>query len=125
MGRFHAMTSWRANPTAYRINAGYLERFAKENGFHNYVDGISSMRGMAANILLLVSTSTLVDFKFSMLTKLTGSLYMAMGDHFVNNTIVNILHVVSLSGADELMVVRITIAQAVSFFTVFFFTFRT
>ncbi len=87
----------------------------------NYVDGISSMGETAANILMLISTSALVGFEFAMLTKLTGSLSMAMGDHFVNNTIVNILHVVSLSGADELMVVRITIAQAVSFFAVFFF----
>lgn len=84
----------------------------------NYYDGISSMAGMTANILMLVITSGLVGFKCALLTKMTGSLYMAMGDHFVNNTIVNILHVVSATGADELMFVRITIAQMVSFFIV-------
>ena len=76
----------------------------------NYYDGLSSMGGMAANIFMLVITSGLVGFKAAMITKLTGSLYMAMGDHFVNNTIVNILHVTSYTGADELMFVRITIA---------------
>jgi membrane protease YdiL (CAAX protease family) len=84
----------------------------------NYVDGAMNMNGMIANIAMLVITSTLVGFKFVMLTKMTGSLYMAMGDHFVNNTIVNLLHVVSDTGADEMMVVRVAIAQSVSFILV-------
>lgn len=84
----------------------------------NYADGTMSMNGMIANIVMLVATSTLVGFKFAMLTQMTGSLYMAMGDHFVNNTIVNLLHVVSDTGADEMMVVRVAIAQSVSFILV-------
>ena len=41
---------------------------------------------------------------------------MGMGDHFVNNTIVNILHVINNEGeADNLTVIRISIAQSVSF----------
>ena len=87
----------------------------------NYYDGLSSMGGMVANIFMLVITSGLVGFKAAMITKLTGSLYMAMGDHFVNNTIVNILHVTSYTGADELMFVRITIAQSLSFLLVLVF----
>ena len=84
----------------------------------NYFDGVSGVEGMIANAIMLTVTSALVGFKFALLTKLTGSLYMAMGDHFVNNTIVNILHVVSETGADEMMFVRITIAQSVSFLLV-------
>lgn len=84
----------------------------------NYADGTMSMSGMIANIVMLVVTSTLVGFKFAMLTQMTGSLYMAMGDHFVNNTIVNLLHVVSDTGADEMMVIRVAIAQSVSFILV-------
>lgn len=80
----------------------------------NYVDGTTSMGGMIANIIMLVVTSALVGFKFALLTKITGSLYMAMGDHFVNNTIVNLLHVVSTTGADEMMVLRVAIAQSLS-----------
>lgn len=87
----------------------------------NYYDGLSSMGGMVANIFMLVITSGLVGFKAAMITRLTGSLYMAMGDHFVNNTIVNILHVTSYTGADELMFVRITIAQSLSFLLVLIF----
>ena len=84
----------------------------------DYHDGTMSMSGFIANSIMLVITSALVGFKFAMITKLTGNLYMAMGDHFVNNTIVNILHVISTSGTDELMILRISIAQSVSFIIV-------
>lgn len=77
-----------------------------------------SLGGMLANIAMLVITSALVGFQFALMTKMTGSLYMAMGAHFVNNTIVNILHLVSDTGADELMFVRISIAQMLSFVVV-------
>ena len=81
----------------------------------SYLDGTMSMGGFIANSIMLITTSALVGFKFAMMTKLTGNLYMAMGDHFVNNTIVNMLHVISDTRTDELMVVRISIAQSVSF----------
>lgn len=81
-------------------------------------DGTMSTGGFAANSIMLIVTSALVGFKFAMMTKLTGNLYMAMGDHFVNNTIVNILHVISAGGADQMQVVRISIAQSVSFIIV-------
>lgn len=77
-----------------------------------------SMGGMLANVAMLVTTSALVGFQFALMAKLTGSLYMAMGAHFVNNAIVNMLHVVSAVGTDELMFVRITIAQTLSFVVV-------
>lgn len=77
-----------------------------------------SLGGMIANIAMLVITSALVGFQFALMTKMTGSLYMAMGAHFVNNAIVNMLHMVSDTGADELMFVRISIAQMLSFVVV-------
>ena len=84
----------------------------------SFCDGTLSTGGFAANSIMLMVTSALVGFKFAMMTKLTGNLYMAMGDHFVNNTIVNILHVISASGVDQMQVVRISIAQSVSFIIV-------
>jgi membrane protease YdiL (CAAX protease family) len=65
-----------------------------------------------------------MEIKWSLLTKMTGSLWMGMADHFVNNFIINILHVTSSSGADEMQVVRIAIAQALSFLIVLFFYLR-
>ena len=81
----------------------------------SFIDGDMSADGFIANTCMLIGTSALVGFKFAMIGKLTGNLYMAMGDHFVNNTIVNILHVISNEEADHLMTIRITIAQSVSF----------
>ena len=81
----------------------------------SYLDGEKSLGGFIGQSLMLVGTSALVGFKFAMMGKLTGNLYMAMGDHFVNNTIVNMLHVINSEEADHLMTIRITIAQSVSF----------
>ena len=36
--------------------------------------------------------SILVGLKLAMITYMEGNLYMGMADHFVNNTIVNLLH---------------------------------
>ena len=84
----------------------------------SYCDGTLGVNGLLANIMMLTITSSIVGFKFCLLAKMTGSLYMGMGDHFVNNTIVNILHIRSDTGADELQVVRIAVAQSLSFIIV-------
>ncbi len=91
----------------------------------SYYDGAMSLNGFIANAILLSVTSGLVGFQFALITKLTGNLYMAMGYHFVNNTIVNMLHVVSSTGADELMTVRVAIAQSVSFVIILAWFLRT
>lgn len=84
----------------------------------SYCDGSLSRNGLVANAILLTTTSALVGFMFTLMTKLTDSLYMAMGHHFVNNAIVNMLHVISDSGADTFMVVRIAIAQSIAFIVI-------
>ena len=82
----------------------------------SFIDGNKSVGGFIGESAMLIGTSALVGFKFAMMGKLTGNLYMGMGDHFVNNTIVNILHVINKEGkADNLTVIRISIAQSVSF----------
>ena len=43
-----------------------------------------------------------------------------MADHSFNNTIINLLHVITISGADELQVISISIGQSVSFLIVLF-----
>lgn len=83
--------------------------------FRSYFDGAINCNSFIVNAIMLVVTSGLVGFQFALMTKLTNSIYMAMGYHFFNNTIVNMLHVTSSTGADELMVIRITVAQAASF----------
>ncbi len=81
----------------------------------NYMDGEQSFNGMIFNAIFLLVASALVGLKFTMLTEMSGNVYFSMGDHFFNNTIVNLLHVLTDTGADELMTVRVSIAQTISF----------
>ena len=84
----------------------------------SYIDGDLSTFGLIMNCLILILSSAVVGYKYGLITKITGSGFMAMGDHFVNNTLVNILHVVSVNGADQFQIVRISIAQTISFIIV-------
>jgi membrane protease YdiL (CAAX protease family) len=88
------------------------------------LDGEISVAGATMSALMLVLTSGIAGAKFCLLTKISGSLWIPMADHFFNNTIVNLLHVATISGVDELQVIRISIAQMVSFLIVLFFYFK-
>ena len=90
----------------------------------SYCDGMIGVNGLIANMTMLIVTSGIIGFKFCLLAKITGSLYMSMSDHFVNNTIVNIFHIVSDTGTDELQVVRIAVAQSLSFIIVLIYYMR-
>lgn len=84
------------------------------------LDGEMGATGAMISALMLVITTGITGAKFCLLTKITGSLWMPMADHFINNSIINILHVATSSGADEMQVIRISIAQTLSFLIVLF-----
>ena len=81
----------------------------------NFFDGEVNAAGMIVNAALLAAVSALVGFRYSLMAKLTDSLYMGMADHFFNNTIINVLYVRSAGGSDELLFIRIGAAQILSF----------
>lgn len=57
----------------------------------------------------------IMGIKWGLLYRATGSLWVGLGDHLLNNTVAtNMLHVVSQNGADELQIVRIVAAQLIS-----------
>ena len=89
------------------------------------LDGEISIAGAMLSALMLVLTTGITGIKFCLLTKITGALWMPMADHFFNNTIINLLHIATLSGADEFQVIRISIAQTVSFLIVLFIYWKT
>lgn len=89
------------------------------------LDGETSSAGAAMYALMLIFTTGITGAKFCFLTKVTGSLWMPMADHFFNNTIINLLHITTISGADEMQVIRISIAQTISFLFVLFLYFKT
>lgn len=58
----------------------------------------------------------IMSIKWSLLYKMTGSLFLGIGDHLFNNVIAtNLLHLVTNTGADEFQIARILIAQIISF----------
>jgi membrane protease YdiL (CAAX protease family) len=81
----------------------------------NVFDGVQSPIGAFMNALMLVVTSALLGVQCGLLFKLTGHLWVGMAVHFINNAIVNLLHVATVTGVDELQPVRIAIAQTLSF----------
>ena len=84
----------------------------------NVFDGEQSVPGAVMSGILLVVTSTLLGIQYCMLNRVTGSIWAGMAAHFVNNTTINLLHISTISGVDELQTMRISIAQSVSFVVV-------
>jgi len=85
----------------------------------NVLDGVQSLSGAFMMGLMLVATSALGGIQYVMLSKITGALWVGMAAHFVNNAIINLLHVVTATGSDEMQTIRIAIAQTLSFIIVF------
>ncbi len=81
----------------------------------SYADGAMSAGGAFASGAVYVLTSSLMGFQLGLLAKMTGGLWTPMAVHFVNNCIVNLLHVSSPSGDDIFQSLRISVAQAISF----------
>lgn len=81
----------------------------------SFLDGERSLPGTLMMMLMMIITTGITGAKFCLLTKISGSLWLPMVDHCLNNTIINMLHISTLTGVDELQTVRITIAQTVSF----------
>lgn len=88
-------------------------------------DGKMSLNEALFIAFILTLTAGITGIKFALLVKITGSLWMPMADHFVNNTTINLFHIVTTSGVDELQFIRITIAQTVSFIIVLFIYWKT
>ncbi|MDD4844643.1 MAG: CPBP family intramembrane metalloprotease [Anaerotignum sp.] len=89
------------------------------------LDGEMELFPAAMAMLSLGLMSAVMGAKLCMLTKIFGNLWMPMADHFFNNTIINILHITALSGGDEMQVMRIAIAQTLSFLIVLFLYWKT
>ncbi len=83
---------------------------------HNLIDGdinIGAFIGLGVGYIILAG---MMGIKWGLLYRMTGSLYAGMADHFFNNCIAtNLLHVTTESGVDEMMIIRVVIAQLLSF----------
>jgi membrane protease YdiL (CAAX protease family) len=84
----------------------------------NFVDGEQSLHGALMSALMLFITSAIFAVQLGMQFKMSHSLWYGMTVHFINNASVNLLHVITANGADNLLIMRITIAQAIMFIVV-------
>ncbi len=83
---------------------------------HNLIDGDLNTSGFLALSAGYVILAGIMGVKWTLMYQMTGSLYAGMADHFFNNCIAtNLLHLTTETGTDELMTVRVLIAQALSF----------
>lgn len=82
----------------------------------DYMEGNSSLGNLLVMGIGYIILSGIMSIKWSMLYKITGSLWMGLGDHLFNNIVVtNLLHVISNNEADNMQIVRILIGQLISF----------
>lgn len=82
----------------------------------DFLEGRSSLGNLLVMGIGYIILSGIMSVKWSMLYRMTGSLWMGLGDHLFNNVIVtNLLHVISNSEADNMQIVRIMIGQLISF----------
>lgn len=83
---------------------------------HNLIDGdinIPSFVGLGIGYIILAG---MMGIKWGLMYRMTGTLYAGMADHFFNNCIAtNLLHIITETGTDEMMIVRVMIAQFLSF----------
>ncbi len=93
----------------------------------SYVNGEMSFTAMVLMGIGYIILAGIMGIKWGLLYRITGNIWVGLGDHLFNNTVAaNMLHVVSLKGADELQIVRIMAAQIISFaFVLIIHTYRT
>lgn len=66
-----------------------------------------------------VALTFVYGLKMSFLYRMTGSVWAGLSEHFFNNSVINIVHVVSSEGSDHLQIIRIVTAQFLSFIFVY------
>lgn len=82
----------------------------------DYTEGNTSLAELLVMGVGYIVLAGVMSIKWSVLYKITGTLWMGLGDHLFNNVVVtNLLHVVSNHEADSLQIVRIMIGQILSF----------
>lgn len=82
----------------------------------DYLGGNTSLAGLLVIGIGYILLAGIMSIKWSLLYKMTGALWVGLGDHLFNNVIVtNLLHVISNGEADSMQIVRIMTGQILSF----------
>lgn len=82
----------------------------------DYMDGNTSLPNLLIMGIGYIILAGIMSIKWSVLYRITGALWVGLGDHLFNNVIVtNLLHVISNGEADGMQIIRIMIGQILSF----------
>lgn len=82
----------------------------------DYIEGNAPLANLLVMGIGYIILAGIMSIKWSLLYKMTGALWMGLGDHLFNNVIVtNLLHVISNGEADSMQIVRIMTGQILSF----------
>ena len=82
----------------------------------SYIHGEMSFAAMVFMGIGYIILAGIMGIKWGLLYRITGNIWVGLGDHLFNNTVAaNMLHVISAKGTDELQIVRIMAAQIISF----------
>lgn len=85
----------------------------------DFIEGHSSVANLLVMGIGYIILAGIMSIKWSILYKVSGSMWIGLGDHIFNNVIVtNLLHVISNNEADSMQIVRILIGQLISFLLV-------
>ncbi len=86
----------------------------------SYVYGEINLVNLLVMTIGYIILAGIMSIKWGLLYQMTGSLFIGIGDHLFNNIIAtNLIHIVTKSGADELQIIRIMIAQILSFIIIY------
>lgn len=81
----------------------------------DYLQGEASLLNLIVMGIGYVILAGMMSIKWSLLYKMTGYLWLGLGDHLFNNLASNLVHVISNSDVDSLQIVRILLWQLLSF----------
>ena len=85
----------------------------------SFTDGESSLTNLLVMGIGYVILAGIMSIKWGLLYKMSGCLWIGLGDHLFNNVIAtNLVHVVTENEADSMQIVRILAAQLLSFLVV-------
>lgn len=81
----------------------------------SFYDGEMTLAQMLFMNFGYIWLAGMMSLKWSILKEMTGAIWIGMGEHFFSNTITNLLHIETVSGADPLQIVRVMGANIISF----------
>lgn len=77
----------------------------------SWLDGTMTFQTMVLYSVGYIFLSGSIALMWGMLFEMSGVIWIGLADHFFNNAVINLLHISTDSGMDEMMIARTLVAQ--------------